>query len=286
METNTRSTASSPMISALANATDAHIHIYDSRFPAAPGAALRPPDATVDDYRTVQQRLGLSRVVIVQPSTYGADNSCALDAIAKFGRDIARAVAVVDLSVTDDELERLDRSNVRAIRFNLFHGAAANATTIEPLSKRIAHLGWHVQIHMSADQIAQSADLFDRIVCPLVFDHRARIPPEIGTKHPAFSVVRRLLDAGRTWVKLSSAYQDSKIGAPTYADIGPVSRAFVAAAPERMLWGTDWPHPTEKADAKPDAAVLYDLLADWTTDEAARKRILVDNPAALFGFGK
>jgi predicted TIM-barrel fold metal-dependent hydrolase len=274
-----------PKTSAPAGATDAHIHIYDSRFPVAPNATLRPPDASVDEYRLLQQRLGASRVVIVTPSTYGTDNSCTLDAVAQFGLKVARAVAVVDASVSDAELERLDRLGVRAIRFNLvMRGGTTSIDMLEPLSRRVHELGWHVQIHMMADQIAESEALFARLASPILFDHRGRIPPDAGVSHPAFAVIRKLLDAGRAWVKLSSAYQDSKIGPPSYADVTPVAKAFAQAAPERMLWGTDWPHPTEKAGNKPDDAILLDLLADWAPDLAARHRILVDNPAELFGF--
>ena len=119
-----------------------------------------------------------------------------------------------------------------------------------------------------------------------MFDHLARIPQPAGVDHPAFAFVKKLIDRGRTWVKLSSAYQDSKAGPPAYADVSKVAQAYVKAAPERMVWGSDWPHPTEKTDAKPDDAILFDLLADWAPDEAVRHRILVDNPAALYRFGR
>ena len=274
-----------PMTIAPPGATDTHIHVYDSRFPIAANATLRPPDAGVDEYRQLQHRLRLSRVVVVTPSTYGADNSCTLDAVARFGADVARAVAVVDTSVSDAELKRLHNRGVRGIRFNLVvQGGTTTKAMMEPLSRRVSDLGWHIQIHMTADQIAQSEALFARLASPIVFDHRGRVPPVAGYRHPAYSVIRKLLDAGRTWVKLSSAYQDSKIGPPTYSDIAPVARAFAQAAPERVLWGSDWPHPTERPDAKPDDAILFDLLADWLPDESMRHRVLVDNPAKLYGF--
>lgn len=277
--------AERPKTTAPIGATDSHIHIYDSRFPVAANAALRPPDASVDEYRLLQQRLGIGRVVVVQPSTYGTDNSCTLDAVAQLGPTVARAVVVVDANVADAELRRLDAHGVRAIRFNLvMRGGTTTIDMLEPLSKRVHELGWHVQIHMTADQIAQSEDLFARLASPILFDHRGRIPPEAGVSHPAYLVIRKLLDAGRAWVKLSSAYQDSKLGPPTYADVAPVAQAFLQTAPERTLWGSDWPHPTEKAGDKPDDAILFDLLADWAPKAAVRQRILVDNPAELFGF--
>ena len=272
-----------PELKAPPNACDCHMHIYDSRFPVAPSAKLKPADATVDDYRLLQKRIGSTRNVVVTPSTYGTDNSCTLDAIARLG-PTARGVAVVDTSVADAELKRLDGLGMRGIRFNLVQSGATTIDMLEPLSKRVNDLGWHVQIHMLGDQIVEVAELLQRLPSPIVFDHMARIPEPAGVDHPAFALVLKLIDRGRTWVKLSSAYQDSKSGPPGYGDVSKVAQAYVKAAPERMVWGSDWPHPTEKANAKPDDAVLFDLLADWAPQEAIRNRISVDNPAALYGF--
>jgi predicted TIM-barrel fold metal-dependent hydrolase len=265
------------------NACDCHMHIYDSRFPVAPNATMRPPDASVDAHRLLQKRIGTARIVVVAPSTYGTDNSCTLDAMAQFG-PAARGVAVVDTSVTDAELKRLNDLGVRGIRFNLVQSGATTIDMLEPLSRRVNDFGWHVQVHMLGDQIVEAADLLRRLPCPIVFDHLARIPQPAGVDHPAFALVLKLLDKGRTWVKLSGAYMETKVGPPTYADVSKVARAYVKAAPERLIWASDWPHPTEQADAKPDDAILFDLLADWTPDEATRNRILVDNPVALYGF--
>ncbi len=272
-----------PRLKAPPNACDCHMHIYDSRFPVAPNAKLRPPDATVDDYRLLQKRIGTTRNVVVTPSTYGTDNSCTLDAIARLG-PTARGVAVVDTSVADAELKRLDGLGMRGIRFNLVIAGATTIDMLEPLSKRVNDLGWHVQIQMFGAQLIENADLLQRLPSPMVFDHMGRIPEPAGVDHPAFAFMLKLVDRGRTWVKLSSAYQDSKSGPPAYGDVSKVARAYVNAAPERMVWGSDWPHPTEKADAKPDDAVLFDLIADWAPQEAVRDRILVDNPAALYRF--
>ena len=272
-----------PKLKAPPNACDCHMHIYDSRFPAAPYATIRSPDASIAAYRLLQKRIGATRTIVVHPSTYGTDNACTLNAIAEFGAD-ARGVAVVDTSVTDAELERLNGLGIRGIRFNLVQSGATTLDMLEPLSKRVNDFGWHVQLHMLGDQIVEAAHLLQRLPSPLVFDHLARIPQPAGVDHPAFALVLKLLDKGRTWVKLSGAYMETRTGAPNYADVSTVARAYVKAAPERMVWSSDWPHPTEKADAKPDDAILFDLLADWAPDEAIRNRILVDNPAALYGF--
>jgi D-galactarolactone isomerase len=272
-----------PKLKAPPNACDCHMHIYDSRFPAAPNAPLRPGDATVDDYRRLQQRLGTTRNVVVTPSTYGTDNACTLDAMAKLGPS-TRGVAVVDMSVTDAELKRLHDLGIRGIRFNLVQSGATTIEMLERLSKRVNDLGWHVQIHRMADAIVENADLFRRLPSPIVFDHMGRIPQPAGVDHPAFALVLKMLNHGRTWVKLSGAYMETKVEPPSFADVSKVAQAYVKAAPERMVWASDWPHPTERADSKPDDAVLFDLLADWAPDGAIRNRILVDNPAALYGF--
>jgi D-galactarolactone isomerase len=265
------------------SACDCHMHIYDARFPVAANATLRPADAHVEDYRLLQQRTGTSRNVVVTPSTYGADNSCTLDAMAKLG-PTARGVAVVTTDVTDAELKRLHSLGIRGIRFNLVQAGTTTVEMLEPLSKRVADLGWHVQIHMLGDQIVKIEDLLQRLPSPMVFDHLGRLPQPTGVDHPAFHVVSKLVDQGKAWVKLSGAYIDTKVGPPGYADTSKVAQAYAKAAPQRMVWGSDWPHPTEKD--KPNDAILFDLLASWVPDDATRKRILVDNPAALYDFPK
>jgi len=272
-----------PRTPAPADAADCHHHIYDHRYPVDPHAKLRPADATVADYRRLQKRLGTTRNVVVQPSTYGTDNRCMLDALGQFGPS-ARGVAVVNAGVTDAELKRLHERGVRGIRFNLVQAGATTLAMLEPLSRRVNDLGWHVQIHMLASQIAGIDDLLNRLASPIVFDHMARIPGSTGVNDPAFRIVAGLVRKGRTWVKLSGAYMDSTVGPPTYADRGAIAKAFLGVSPERMVWGTDWPHPTEKV--KPDDAVLFDLLADWAPEEALRTRVLVGNPEALYGFAK
>jgi predicted TIM-barrel fold metal-dependent hydrolase len=272
----------SPKLKAPANAADCHHHIYDARFSADPKAVLHPPDALVEDYRALQRRLGTSRSVIIQPSTYGTDNRCALAALAALGPS-ARAVAVVNDTVTDAELKRLDGLGVRGIRFNLAQAGATTPEMIEPLAKRVTLLGWHIQINAPADKILEIFPILERVPSPIVFDHLAHIPEPDGIAHPLYGRVRALIDKGRTWVKLSGAYLDSKIGPPSYGDSTAVARAYVKAAPERLVWGSDWPHPTEQGQ-KPDDAVLFDLLSDWAPDARVRQRILVENPAALYGF--
>jgi D-galactarolactone isomerase len=258
--------------------TDVHHHIYDSRFPVAPGPVLRPGDATVDDYRLLQQRLGIVRHVIVQPSTYGTDNSCLLAALRSFGAT-ARGIAVVNTTVLNTELKRLHAAGVRGIRFNLVQAGATNLEMVVPLSRRIADLGWHIQVNASLEQIQASAVLWNSLPVPIVFDHFGHVS---DTSSPVFRLLCTLMQQRKAWTKLSGVETVSKSGPPGYSDSGPVARSFIKEAPERLLWGTNWPYPTSRV--KPDDVVLFNLLAAWTQDEPMRTKILVHNPARLFDF--
>jgi predicted TIM-barrel fold metal-dependent hydrolase len=269
-----------PALKAPVNACDCHMHIYDAaRFPPSRPGARMQQHASVAQYRRFQQRIGTGRTVVVQPAAYGTDNAVTLDALAQLGPQ-ARGIAVVHPDVKDGELRRLANGGMRGIRFTQFDPRTAVTTIdmIEPLAKRVAPFGWHVQIHLRADQIVDAADLLQRLPGTVVFDHLGRLTSDVDD--PAFAVIGRLLDRGRAWVKLSGAYMMGT--PPAYAEAGEVARAYIAAAPERMVWGSDWPHPTE-AD-KPDDAVLFDLLMGWAPDAATRQRILVDNPAVLYDF--
>ena len=266
-----------------ADATDCHHHIYDSRLPFAPEATLKPGDGTVADYRALQKRIGTSRNVIVQPSSYGTDNRLLLESIAQFGGR-ARGVAVVNTRVTDAELQSMHRAGVRGIRFNLAPPGTTTLDMVKPLAARVAALGWHVQVNAPSVYLLAQRDTWADLPCPVVFDHLARVPQPGALQSPTFAMVRELLQQGRAYVKLSGFYNESLVGAPTYADSVLVARAFAREAPERVLWGSDWPHPTEQPNKIPDDAVLLDLLAEAVGDEAARKRILVDNPARLYQF--
>ena len=267
------------------NACDSHIHIYDPRFPMSSPQLRAVDNASVAEYRLLQLRTGTTRTVVVQPAAYGTDNAVTLDAIAQLGPESARGVAVVHPGVTDTELVAMNKGGIRGIRFSQHEPrtAVTTAQMIEPLAVRVHRLGWHVQLHLRGDQIVEMAGLIARLPATLVFDHMGRMPQPEGIRHPAFDIVRRFLDGGRAWVKLSGPYLDTKEGAPRYADVTPVARALAEHAPERCVWGSDWPHPTEP-NVKPDDAVLFDLLQDWSPRETVRHGILVANPAALYGF--
>src|SRR6516164_4314648 len=182
-----------PKLKAPANACDCHMHIYNANYPVAPSATLKPPDALVADYKLLQKRLGSSRNVVVTPSTYGTDNRVTLDGMAQIGAT-ARGVAVVDTSVSDAELKRLNDLGIRGIRFNLVQAGATTVEMIEPLSKRINDLGWHVQLNLKPELLVQIEDLLLRSPSPLVFDHLAHLPRNVRVDHPAFKAMRKLID--------------------------------------------------------------------------------------------
>ena len=272
-----------PRLKAPRNSADCHIHIYDPRFQPP---IQKPTNGTVADYRLLQKRIGVSRVVIVTPRAYATDNAVTLDAIEQLGIANARGVAVVRPTVTDAELKKLHEGGIRGIRFTTANPETAVTTVdmIEPLAKRIADLGWHAQLNMPASQIVEHAEMLRRLPATIVFDHLGQPPLPAGTEHPSHGVIRSILDRGHAWVKISGAYLNSKIGPPAYPESTPIAQAFVKAAPERCVWGSDWPHPSPKEH--PDDAVLFDLLTQWVPEEATRTRILVSNPETLYGFPK
>jgi predicted TIM-barrel fold metal-dependent hydrolase len=281
-----------PKLKAPVGACDCHHHIYDAKFPFSRPGARMVANSRVGDYRALQRRLGLTRNIVVTPAPYpatAADNLVTIDALAAFGPN-ARGVAIVSSGITDGELRSLADGGVRGVRFSLAGSGASppisaqTVAEIDALSKRVNELGWHVQFNIDAPQIVAIQDLLDRLPATIVIDHMGHMPQPAGIDDPAFGVIRKLIDKGRTWVKLSVTYDSSKVGPPTYADVNKVGAAYVRAAPERLVWGSNWPHPNETA--KPDDSALFDLLAAWAPSEAVRRRILVENPEALYGFAK
>ncbi|WP_166520807.1 amidohydrolase family protein [Bradyrhizobium canariense] len=268
-----------------AGATDCHFHTYDKNYPIAKGATLLPDDALPDDYRALQRRIGTTRGVIVQPSTYGTDNRLQIASRQALGAENFRVIGVLAEDISNAELRRLDEQGVRGVRFNLGFPGVLTVNSLPTLAPRLADLGWHCQINMRPKQIEDNADLLASLPGRLVFDHLAQVPQPAGVESAPYKIIRGLLDRGKTWVKLSGPYVSSKQGAPDYADAGAVATAYVKAAPERMVWGSDWPHPSER-DNKPDDARLFDLFAQCAGDDIVFKRILVDNPAELYGFPK
>jgi len=264
-----------------ANACNSHLHIIDPAFPNDGKAEAQR--GTVEEYKKVAAELHLPRAVFVQAKPFGTDNECLLDALAKFGTENARGIAVVNNSVSDAELERLNAGGVKGLRFSVWNpkNAVVSFDDCLPLSQRCADMGWNMQLHMGAKQYLEHADVIRKLKGKIVIDHMGRLDPALGTKDPAYAFVCEMIERGNTWVKLSGPYLNTVTGRP-WADATATAVELAKFAPERVVWGSDWPHVTEKV--KPDEAELTEMIASWFPTEQARKLALADNPAELYEF--
>jgi D-galactarolactone isomerase len=263
-------------------ACDTHMHFYDEKLPAAPGTYL-PGTFTVEDYRAMQQRLGLERVIVVQPNAYADDNTVTVNAIRALGKG-AKGVAVVKPDVQDAELERLTKAGVCAVRIMTLHGGMLGFEVMDAVMARVQPHGWHANIQLDGRELPKHEAQIKRLPGKFVIDHTGKFLEPVAVDHAAFKALLRLVDTGRCWVKLSAPYETSKSGAPKYEDVGRLAKALVKHAPERMLWASNWPHPSARKPAPPQDEDLLDLLADWAPDAGVQKRILADNPAELYCF--
>ncbi|MBI1396777.1 MAG: amidohydrolase family protein [Betaproteobacteria bacterium] len=264
-------------------ATDCHFHVFGphARYPLSPARAYDPEEASIAAYQAMARTIGIERMVIVQASPYGMDNRCVLDAIGPLGSDVTRGVAVVDGDVTDAELARMHEAGIRGIRFNTLSGGT-RLEHLDLLARRIAPLGWHIQIWATAKMLRELSDRLVRLPVEIVIDHLGLVSPAGGTTDPDYRALLALLGSGRAWIKLCG-YRASVAG-PPYEDVAELARGIIAAAPDRCVWGTDWPHPMLGGNAMPDDGQLVDALARWAETPEALERILVHNPARLYGF--
>jgi D-galactarolactone isomerase len=271
-----------PKLTPPRGAVDTHIHIYSRRYPTAPTAVAKPDDASVQDYLAVRNRLGVDRTVIVQPSAYGLDNSCTLDAMTEIGPS-ARGIAVCNEETRDAELERLNARGIRGLRFFMLRGGAVSWDSLETMSARIAPLGWHIVLQLDGRNLPDYAARIAKLTSDVVIDHTGKFLKPVPTDHASFRTLLRLLDDGRKWLKLAAPYETSKLGPPFYDDVGALAKELVKAAPDRTIWASNWPHPSS-GFIGPDDADMLDLLLDWVPDDATRNKVLADNPARLYGF--
>jgi D-galactarolactone isomerase len=272
-----------PRLKAPPGACDTHIHFYASKYPLAQNALGPGPDADAAKFRAeIMERLGIERAVIVQPAAYGTDNSATLDGIADLGLQVARGIAVVDDKVTNAELERLTRGGIKGARFQMLPGGAIPWEMLDTIASRVQNFGWHVQLQTDGRVFPDREAQIMSWPGTIVIDHVGKFLEPVPPEHPAFRSLMRMVGSGRVWVKLSAPYEVSKTGSPLYEDVGQLAKALVREAPERMLWASNWPHPS--VTAKPDDAILLDLLLEWVAGEKTRNRILTDNPATLYGF--
>ena len=271
-------------------ACDAHCHIFGpgDRFPYSADRTYTPPDSGIDKFEALQERLGLSRAVFVQASCHGSDNSAMVDAIRRGRRaDGTRryaGVAMIDESFTDAHIAELHEVGVRGTRFNFVAhlGGAPEMGEYWRIVHRVAKLGWHIVLHFDAKDLPSYASMLDDMPVPYVIDHMARVDAKQGVGQGPFQQLLALMADERCWVKISGAERLTADGTPPYDDVVPYALALIAAAPDRILWGTDWPHPNVRH--MPDDGDLLDTLAAFAPDEATRNRILVDNPSRLYDF--
>jgi D-galactarolactone isomerase len=269
------------MLKAPPGACDCHMHVYDVRYPVDPRWPVPPPIAPAAEYQRVQRELGLTRTVVVQPNAYAFDNRCTVDAIRDLGPQ-ARGVATMPPDVTDAELARLHAAGIRGARCYMLPNAFLSWDDVRAIAARVASVGWHVQVQLDGRELPARAALLAALPTDVVIDHNGKYMVPVPPSDPSFVALLRLLDSGRTWVKLSAPYETSKSGAPRYEDVSVLARGLVARNPERCVWASNWPHPGQ--NPPPSSAAMLDLLLDWAPDEGIRNRILVDNPARLYGF--
>jgi len=264
-------------------ACDCHAHLFgpQTKYAYAANRRYTPPDATADDYIKMLQAIGVDRAVLVQPSVYMTDNTVILDALAE-KKFPFRAVAVVNEAVSDAELARMHKLGVRGLRLNLRNSNGAPGDLAPRLAARIAPMGWHLQFRINAEDFTAIGPMLRALPCDFIIDHMGQVPIADGVNGAAFRAILDLTQGGRCWVKLSAPMRMSARDYP-YADVTPLVHALVAAAPERMVWASDWPHTTLTC-AMPNDGDLVDLLPAWIPDAATRQKILVDNPARLYGF--
>jgi predicted TIM-barrel fold metal-dependent hydrolase len=275
-------------------ACDCHVHVFDpAHFPYFGERVYTPPEATVADLRDLQTGLRFDRVVIVQPSVYGTDNSCTLDGVRQLGGR-ARAVAVIDSTTPQAALDAMAAAGVRGVRLNVQTAGENDPVVVRRLlnatAEQLRGRNWHIQFNTNLAVIAALQSDLAALPFPVVFDHFGRAKATAGVQQPGFDALLALLKAGRAYVKISAAYRISE-QKPDYADATPIAQAIVAANPDRVVWGSNWPHPgrgtSRTAIAPPypsDDGMLLNQLPKWVPDPAIRRKILVDNPARLYGF--
>lgn len=262
-------------------ACDCHFHIFGpyDRYPLSAQRPYTPPPATIPHYLTAARALGLTRFIIVQASVYGTDNAVTLDAVDGLGAAHARAVVVVDDSVDDAALRAMHARGARGVRFNAVSGNGTPLDQLRALARRIAPLGWHIQIYAKGAGMLELAPVLAELPVPIVLDHMGGAPAAEGPDGAVVRAVLKLLENGRSWIKLSG-YRSS---AAPWTDLAPLARRYIAAAGDRCVWGTDWPHTQiTRPEDMLDDAVLFDWLGEWTRDDAQRRRILVENPDRLY----
>jgi len=277
-----------PKLALPKGSVDTHVHIFEPGYELSPGRGYNPPDSTLADLKHLHATLGIDRVVFTQPSVYGVDNAAILDGMAALNAataNRARAVVAIAMDIGDDELAALDARGVRGVRLNTDNkgGMPIEMSAIPDLAARIAPFGWHIEFLFPGNDIVALMPTLAAVKVPISIAHFAYQPATAGVKARGFQALIELMRRGNTWMKISGANRVSATDLPPYDDVKPMAHALIAAAPERIMWGTDWPHPN-KYLVNPNDGDLVDAFGDWVTDEGMRRKIMVANPAAFYRF--
>lgn len=277
-----------PKIALPKGSIDTHVHVFEKRYPLSPGRGYNPPDSTLADLKHLHATLGIERVVFTQPSVYGTDNSAILDGMNALNAERpnrARCVVAIDMAISDRELAALDAAGARGVRLNTDNkgGMPIGLNEISRLEARIKPFGWHIEWLFPGKDILELMPVFTAHTVPMSIAHFAYQPASAGVRAPGFQALLELVKRGNTWVKISGANRVSATDLPPYDDVKPMAQALIEAAPDRIMWGTDWPHPN-KYMVNPNDGDLVDAFGDWVGDEAMRRRIMVDNPAKFYRF--
>jgi 2-pyrone-4,6-dicarboxylate lactonase len=268
-------------------AIDCHCHIFEDqqKYPLVAHRSYTPPLCTLADYLRMSETLGIERTVQVNASTYGYDNSVTLDLIAKLGQKRARGIAGVAPDASVRDVQRLHDGGMRGVRLSTMVKGYGGPELLDAFASKVKPFGWHIQLHVdkAAELASHESKLLDHPT-PIVFDHLGRVRGGEGVNAPGFQALLRILkQRDDCWVKLSSWYRLSDSGPPNYADMQPLAQALIAARPDRVVWGSNWPHPLWNGPM-PNDGDLLDMLHGWTPDTATFTRIMVTNPARLYGF--
>jgi predicted TIM-barrel fold metal-dependent hydrolase len=277
-----------PKVALPKGSIDTHVHVFEKRYPLSPGRGYNPPDSTLADLKHLHATLGVDRVVFTQPSVYGTDNSAILDGMLALNTETpnrARCVVAITMEITDSELSALDTAGARGVRLNTDNkgGMPIELDRIGDLEARIKPFGWHIEWLFPGKDILKLMPVFKALTVPMSIGHFAYQPAIAGVQAPGFQALLELMRRGNTWIKISGANRVSETDLPPYDDVKPMAQALIEAAPDRIMWGTDWPHPN-KYLVNPNDGDLVDAFGDWVGDQAMRRRIMVDNPAAFYRF--
>ena len=277
-----------PELDLPAGSIDTHVHVFDKGYELSPARGYTPPDSTLKDLKHLHSTLGIERVVFTQPSIYGTDNSAIIDAMKILNNETsnrARCVIATTMEISEQELDELDGIGARGIRLNSDNkgGMPIPMEQISMLADKIKPFGWHLELLFPGKDILDLLPIFKSLTVPMSIGHFAYQPAEAGVQAPGFKGLLDLMEAGNTWMKISGANRVSKTDLPPYDDVKPMAQKLIEVAPERIMWGTDWPHPN-KYEVNPNDGDLVNALGEWVLDLETRKNILVDTPAKFYRF--